>query len=106
MNAINDQIINEYKKQTFNQTPHSIIITDLEFKIISVNSTFSKLYGYTSVEVLGRKPHFLNAKQLSKNISNEIYETIAKGNVWNGTALNKKKDGSTIFCEMDIFSTF
>jgi len=85
------------------QISSSVIATDLNFEITWVNKFFEKLYGYSLDDVRGHKPDFLNVDPISKEIQDDIYQTVSAGKTWEGEALNKKKDGSTFLCEMDIF---
>ncbi|MDA3886248.1 MAG: response regulator [Candidatus Delongbacteria bacterium] len=78
------------------QTEEDIIITDLEGNINYVNPAFEKITGYSSSEVIGQNPRFLKSGKQSKELYNEIWEAITTGNVWRGTIINKKKDGSLI----------
>ena len=80
--------------------------TDLNFKITWVNDAFKKLYGYTAKEILGKSPDILNAEPLSEEIQNEIYRTVSKGKVTNTVAINKRKNGSTFYCEFKVFPLF
>jgi len=85
------------------QVADSVITTNLNYEITWVNQAFQKLYGYSQEEVLGRIPDFLNAEPNSKEIQNDVYETISSGKVWRNEALNRKKDGSTFPCEFMVF---
>ncbi len=81
----------------------SVITTGLDFKINWVNQAFSFLYGYSSEEVIGQTPDFLNIDPLLKEIQKDIYQTVSSGRVWSGEAMNRRKDGTTFPCELDIF---
>ena len=86
----------------FAQLSDPIIITDSNFNVVSVNKPFEELYGYTLEELTGNTPDLLNAEPMSEDIQQDIYATVAEGNIWNGSALNARKDGSTFDCEMTI----
>lgn len=45
--------------QALNDSPDCVMITDIENKIVFVNTGFEKLTGYKQDEVIGRKPSFL-----------------------------------------------
>jgi len=81
----------------------SVIATGLDFKINWANQAFSSMYGYSLDEVIGQTPDFLNSDPLSKKIQNDIYQTVYSGGVWIGETLNRRKDGTTFLCELDIF---
>ena len=84
------------------QLVDSIIITDSNFKISYVNSATEELYGYSQKELLGKTPDLLNAEPLSEQIQKNIYKKMATDEVWRGTHLNRRKDGSVFVCEYKI----
>ena len=85
------------------QVNASVIATGLDFKINWVNQAFSALYGYSADEAIGQTPDFLNIDPFSEEIQNDIYQTVSSGEVWTGEAMNRRKDGTTFLCELDIF---
>ena len=97
--------LNQKREQhslAFAQLPDSILITDSDFKITSVNKLFEEMYGYALDDIIGKRPELLNAEPMAENIQQEIYDTVARGDVWKGSALNSRKDDSTFDCEMTI----
>ncbi|QOJ30025.1 MAG: PAS domain S-box protein [Ignavibacteriales bacterium] len=76
------------------QSPVSVIITDPDGIVEFVNPRFTEVTGYSEEEILGRKPAILEHEFFSKDIYNEIRETINTGKDWKGELLNRKKDGS------------
>jgi PAS domain S-box-containing protein len=91
-----------FLSQVSRQVVSAIITTNTNFEINWTNPAFTKLYGYTQEEVIGRTPDFLNAETISEKIQKDIYQTVSSGKTWRGEALNKKKDGSIFPCEMEI----
>ncbi|MBU0528807.1 PAS domain S-box protein [bacterium] len=75
------------------QSPVSIVITDLEGRIEYVNPTFEKLTGYSLDEAIGLKPSILKSGVTSDSEYRKLWETISNGKVWAGELLNKKKNG-------------
>jgi len=49
----------ERYKQVFNSIRDTILITDTDRNIIDCNQTFTKVFGYTKEELIGRKTNFL-----------------------------------------------
>ncbi len=80
------------------QSPVSVIITDLEGKIEYVNPKFTQVSGYEYSEVIGEKPNILKSGLMPQKVYEEIWSTISSGKVWQGELLNKRKDG-TLFWE-------
>ncbi len=86
------------------QVADSVITTDLDYKITYTNPSFQQMYGYSRDELLGQSPDILNASPNSKEIQQDIYETVSSGGVWQGELENRRKDGSKFPCEYTVFS--
>ena len=80
------------------QSPASVMITDLDGNIQYVNPKFEAATGYTSAEVMGRNPRFLKSGYTSQNEYAALWQTISKGETWIGELQNRRKDG-TVFWE-------
>lgn len=76
------------------QSPESIMITDLNARIEYVNQAFTQHSGYTREEAVGQNTNMLNAGQTAKAIYKQLWETIKQGNIWEGEFINKRKDGT------------
>ena len=85
------------------QSPASIVITDLNGDIEYVNPRFSKVTGYGFDEVLGKNPRILNAGQTPAGTHQQMWQTLSAGREWHGEFLNRKKDG-TFYPESAIIS--
>lgn len=75
------------------QSPTSVIITDLEGNITYVNPWFATLTDYTPEEVIGENPRILKSSQTPAHVYRDLWATINSGKVWKGELLNKKKNG-------------
>ncbi len=85
------------------QSPASIIITDLDGNIEYVNPTFTDITGYTPEEVIGKNPRLVQSGETPLQVYEELWNTITQGGVWQGELRNRKKDG-TLFWERAIIS--
>ena len=74
------------------QSPVSIVITDLDGIIEYVNPAFVKTTGYTPEEAIGQNPRVLKSGKLSEQIYKDLWDTISSGHEWRGEFLNKKKN--------------
>lgn len=81
-------------KTSVEHSGNAIIITDKELKIKYANPAFSTITGYYKDEIMGKKPSFFKSGKTSKEIYNDLWNTILDGKVWKGKLLNRKKDGS------------
>lgn len=79
------------------QSPTSIVITDLTGTIEYVNPRFTKVTGYRSDEVVGRNPRMLKTDQTKPGSHNRMWETLSTGGEWQGEFVNRKKDGSLYY---------
>lgn len=80
-----------------------VMITDAQKKIIWVNSSFEKILGYTSEEVIGFDPAvFLQGPETSPATIQEIASSLQKGGTFSGEILNYTKDGTKIWLYLNI----
>ncbi|MCF8167025.1 MAG: EAL domain-containing protein [Rhodoferax sp.] len=76
------------------QSPNSILITDLEGRIVYANATFVELTGYPLTEVVGRNPRFLQSGKTPRATFDALWEHLQQGKVWKGELVNHRADGS------------
>jgi len=75
------------------QSPVSIVITDIKGNIEYVNPKFTELTGYTYNEVIGKNPRILKSGEYTPKFYKELWDTITSGKEWRGELHNKKKNG-------------
>ena len=75
------------------QSPVSIVITDLDAKIEYVNEAFLRTSGYTHAEVIGRNPRMLQSGATPRAAYAEMWRALAEGRAWEGDLHNRRKDG-------------
>ena len=85
----------ELKKlsQAVEQSPASVVITDLEGTIEYVNRKFCEVTGYSFEEAIGQNPRILKSGHMPPEVYQELWETIKSGYEWRGEFQNKKKNG-------------
>ena len=79
------------------QSPCSIVITDIEGNIEYVNERFCKITGYSLEETIGRNPRILKSGQTQSEDYRKLWETITAGGEWHGEFHNRKKNGMTFW---------
>ncbi len=84
--------------EVIEQSPVSIVITDILGNIEFVNPKFSELTGYSMEEVLGENPRILKSGETPYQTYKKLWETISSGHIWEGDLANRKKSGE-IFWE-------
>ena len=83
---------------TVEQSPSSVVITDLDGNIEYVNSQFTRITGYTADEVLGQNAGILDSGQTPRAVQEELWDTIRRGKSWEGEFINRRKNGE-VFVE-------
>lgn len=76
------------------QSPVSIVITDLNANIEYVNRHFLNMTGYSLKEVIGKNPRILKSGKVNASVYYEMWTNLIKGDEWQGEIINKRKDGS------------
>ena len=76
------------------QAGEIVVITNHDGVIEYVNPAFTTITGYTPGEAIGQKPSILKSDLQDPTYYREMWETITKGDVWKGTLIDRKKDGS------------
>jgi two-component system, cell cycle sensor histidine kinase and response regulator CckA len=85
------------------QAAETIVITDTEGTIEYVNPAFELTTGYTRAEAIGENPRILKSGNHDAAFYRELWDRLARGEVWTGRLVNKKKDG-TLFTEEAVLS--
>jgi PAS domain S-box-containing protein len=75
------------------QSPISIIITDLDGSIEYANPKVSEITGYKLEELIGKNSRILSSGEITKSEYKVLWDTISSGKEWQGEFHNKKKNG-------------
>ncbi len=82
------------------QSPESILITDLNATIEYVNDAFTRNSGFSREESIGKNISFIQSKKTPVHIYQELWASLKAGQIWEGEFINRRKDGT----EYDEFS--
>ncbi len=74
------------------QSMAAVVITDKNGIIEYVNPRFTELTGYSTQEVIGKNPRFLQSGNLPKSYYTQLWKTILTGRNWHGEFNNLKKN--------------
>ncbi|PKO34353.1 MAG: hypothetical protein CVU34_08070 [Betaproteobacteria bacterium HGW-Betaproteobacteria-7] len=77
------------------QSPASIVITDVNACITYVNFAFCVTSGYFADEVIGQNPRILQSGDTMPDTYRQMWKTLTAGNIWRGELINRRRDGST-----------
>lgn len=75
------------------QSANTIVITDLDGKIVFANPKFQETTGYTLKEAYMQNPRILKSGEQPETYYKELWQTVSAGNVWKGEFKNKNKRG-------------
>ncbi|MGB5275571.1 MAG: cache domain-containing protein, partial [Gammaproteobacteria bacterium] len=70
--------------QAIEQSPVSVMITDLKGNIEYVNPEFSRVTGYTAGEVIGKNPRILKSGHTPPSQFTNMWNSISTGQSWSG----------------------
>lgn len=84
------------------QSPATIVITDTNARILYANQRFVDLTGWTTKEIEGQTPKFLQSGDTPPETYQDIRANLAEGREWHGIFRNKTKDGGSYWAETTI----
>jgi len=90
-------------QRSMEQSPASIVITDLKGDVEYVNPKFCNITGYSLKEVVGKNPRFLKSGITPDETYKEMWEAVLAGEEWGGEFLNVKKN-KELYWERASFS--
>ncbi len=79
--------------QAIEQSPVSVMITDLQGNIEYVNPQLCKITGYRAKELIGENPRILKSGHTPEIQFKNMWNAITSGQSWSGELYNKKKNG-------------
>ncbi len=85
------------------QSPSSIVITNIYADIEYVNPAFTSATGYVLDEVKGKNPNILKSGLTPQQVYMQLWENLTAGLSWRGELINKKKNGE-IFWESTVIT--
>gem|GEM_PF-6872185 len=83
----------------------TITMPELELpgpRIIFVNPAFTRMTGYTAEEVTGKTPRILQGPKTDRAVLDRLSEKLRRGEVFEGVAINYRKDGSEFYLEWRV----
>ena len=76
------------------QSPESIVITNLAGDIEYVNDSFVRIAGYPRESLIGRNMSLLQSGKTPPEVYAQMWQTLVQGRTWHGRFTNRREDGS------------
>jgi PAS domain S-box-containing protein len=83
--------------QAIEQSPSTVVITDIKGDIEYVNPKFTQTTGYTLEEVKGKNLRILESSEQQPELHKNLWETVTSGKEWRGEFHNQKKNTGTFW---------
>ncbi|MEX2570681.1 MAG: PAS domain S-box protein [Gemmatimonadota bacterium] len=88
------EIQTAYLDQLFESAPEAIAMLDAEGRILRVNAQYTRMYGYTAKEAIGRKPADLTIPTEEVDDAREMGRRAARGEEVRTEVVRRRKDGT------------
>ncbi|CAM3522555.1 EAL domain-containing protein [Halomonas sp. FME1] len=75
------------------QTHLGILITDAQGLILKVNDTFTRITGYSQVEIVGKTPRVFSSELHNAAFYRRLWKQVLKTGNWEGEIWNQRKNG-------------
>lgn len=97
----------EYLESIISQTADAIHVTDVQGRVLQVNSAFESLYGWTSEEIVGSVLDFIpSSEQAGRPVWQYEAEVISRSTSVLAETVRLRKDGSLIEVSISVSPVF
>jgi len=92
----------ERLQRAIEQAGEAVVLTDTEGTIEYVNPAFERISGFSRDETIGENPRIQKSDEQDEPFYREMWETIIRGETWEGRVVNRRKDGTLYTAEVTI----
>ena len=80
----------------------AVCITGVDGAIQYVNPAFEEITGYSRKQALGKNPRILKSGKHDQEFYRQMWETLGRGELWQGAVINQKADGTLFEADLSI----
>ena len=91
-----DDVTDAFFNSIFSSSPEAIVMLDHKNRVVRVNLEFTRLFGYTQEEIVGRHIDTLIAGEGEIAEANAFSKIAEKGKTLNAESTRRRKDGSPV----------
>ena len=91
-----------YLDALFDSAQEAVVITDLNGRVLRVNTEFTRLFGYTAPEAVGRAIDDIVAPSFEYETATSITQKVGRGEKVSLETVRRRKDGSLIHVSLLI----
>jgi diguanylate cyclase (GGDEF)-like protein/PAS domain S-box-containing protein len=84
------------------QSPTSVVITNLDGEIQYVNPCFTRVTGFSLAEAIEKNPRILQSGLTKEIVYDAMWDKLLKGQPWVGEFINRRKNGEIYYEEAYI----
>lgn len=98
----NAQLVEQVKKGVFDlrlagkiieNTSEGVMVTDCHGRILSINSAFTDITGYSAEDAIGNTPKILHSNRHDTTFYKTMWERLLSTGHWQGEIWNRRKNG-------------
>jgi PAS domain S-box-containing protein len=93
---------NQLLSLALRQSPVSILITDSSGITQYANPRVTEQTGYRTEELVGQSPRIFKSGETPPEIYGDLWGSLLDKSIWNGTLLNRKKNGELFWEQVSI----
>jgi len=95
-------------KSAIDNLDEAVIVTEPNInndgpRVIYINPKFSKIFGYTRYEIIGKTPAVFSYEGMDKHLRKDIKKSLSNTAKWEGYITNKSKEGKLVKAHLSIY---